>query len=81
MVAVGHDVNYEGFLLAWAVVEGESANYWRLLLNHLIIAIPEVNSSDTTVISDRNNELMAVDGRIPLTNRVWCCWHRAQNVR
>jgi hypothetical protein len=78
---VCHDVNYDSFLLALAVVEGESADSWRSFLDHLLVAVPEVNSPETTVISYRDKGLTGVDNEIPLAKRAWCCWHLAKNVR
>ncbi len=81
LVAVGRDGNNDAFLLAWAIVEGESAESWGFFLEHLTIAIPEVDSDITTIISDRDKGLAAVDDRVPSAHRAWCCWHIAQNVR
>lgn len=83
LVAVSRDTNNDGMLLAWAIVESESISSWTYFLDHLLEAIPEVNSSDTVIISDRDKGLVSkeVDERIPLVTRAWCCWHIAQNIR
>jgi hypothetical protein len=81
LVAVARDVNNEGYLLTWVVVESVSAVSWGFFLYRLLLAIPEVNSEKTTIISDRDKGLAAVDDKIPLAKRAWCCWHIAKNVR
>lgn len=83
LVAVSRDTNNEGILLAWAIAEGESASSWSYFLDHLITAIPEVNTPETVIISDRDKDSMSenVNAMLPLATRAWCCWHIAQNVR
>ncbi len=60
------------FFLLGLWFEGESAESWAFFLVHLLLSIPEFNSSETTVISDRDKGLVAVDNKFQLAHRAWC---------
>ena len=82
LLAVSIDANNEIVLLAWAVVESENDSSWTYFLYHLKTAIPNINTVNCTVISDRDKGLStATDQTIPNAHRAHCCKHLADNVQ
>lgn len=68
--------------LAWAVVDKETDSNWAYFFAHLTIAIPEFNSPETTLISDRAKGIAsAAETHLPRVKRAACCQHLAANVQ
>ena len=75
------DADNHAILLTWAIVEGESENFWRYLLSHLVTAIPQINHPSTIIISDRNKGIDAADDRVTRAHRAYCLEHISRNLQ
>lgn len=82
MIAAGIDGNNKIVIYAWGLAESETKVAWTFFLKHLLRAIPEVNSFETTIMSDRCKGLRSSSERlVPLCNRAFCSEHIAENIR
>ncbi len=77
LVATGRDVNDDGRLLAWTVVERKLA---ERLGENLRMAIPGIGTGETTVMGGRGKGLGAVGGKVPRARGASCYWHIAQDA-
>ena len=79
LLAVPVDGNGETIILAWAVVEGDSANAWRWVLIHLRQRLPVIISG--TIMSDSAKKLLAAEEVLgsDIIN-AYCCMHLVRNL-
>lgn len=83
LLAVGIDANGPNTLLAWAVVEIESASSFRYFLDHLKIGLPQMNNELMVIISDRDKGLNGKNAHLGLSEEVFhvnCCHHIKENI-
>lgn len=75
------DSNRSTYIIAYAVVEGESTESWKWFLEVLVGWIPDINSDNYTVISDRERGIIeAVSNFMPRANHAFCVRHLCANV-
>jgi len=80
LLAVTIDSNGHTLLLAWAVVESENASSWEYFLLNLQLAIPEIITEATTLMSDRDKGLIAASYVLaPTVICAFCCQHLKDN--
>ena len=79
-MAVGIDADNQALLLAWELVESETEDSWRFFLINLKSAMPIVNSSHVTLMSDRDKGLAAANTELPETKRAYCIQHLTENM-
>jgi len=80
LLAVGIDADNHAVLLAWGLVESETEDSWRFFLTNLRSAMPIVNSSHVTLMSDWDKGLAAASTELPETKRAHCIQDLAENV-
>ena len=80
LLAVGIDADNHAVLLAWGLVESETEDSWRFSRTNLRSAMPIVNLSHVTLMSDRDKGLAAASTELPETKRAHCIQHLAENV-
>ena len=80
LLAVGIDADNHAVLLAWGLVESETQDSWRFFLTDLKSAMPIVNSSHVTLMSNRDKGLAAASTELPETKHAHCIQHLAENV-
>ena len=79
LLAVAVDGNGEAIILAWAVVESESADAWKWFLLHLGQQLPAIISA--TIMSDRGKGLLAAEEVLgPDIIKAYCCVHLLRNL-
>ena len=80
LLAVGIDTDYHAVLLTWGLVESKTEDSGGFFLTYLKSAMPIVNSSHVTLMSDRDKGVAAASTELPETKRVHCIQHLAENV-
>jgi len=80
LLAVGINADNHAVLLAWGLVESETEDSWRFFLINLKFAMPVVDSSHVTLMSDWDKELAAARTELPETKQANCIQHLAENV-
>lgn len=61
-----------------------STSNWISTVNYLLTsirAIPAINQTDVTLVSDRDKGLVAADSVLDQTHRAYCCQHIADNIQ
>lgn len=75
------DSNGSIYILAYAMVDGESIDNWEWFLGAVVGWIPGLNSDKYTIISDREQGIIdGVSRCIPQANHVFCIRHLCVNV-
>ena len=83
LTATCRDNNGGIFLLAWAIVESENADFWRwflILVRSTCCSFEQTGSERPTIISDRDKGCRAADDVFPYAARATCVWHLQKNM-
>lgn len=81
LIATTIDASRCIYPICYAIVEGESIESWKWFFNALIGWIPELNSDQYTLISDREKGIAeGATSFIPQANHTFCIRHICANV-